>query len=158
MGVPAAVRRALPVLASFTQTFPDGTLVTVIAEPLARLADSGMISEDLTDHGDRLHPRSISMLWSARLQGPGTCVEAIEVGCFYVCAVAGITSYRGRSNPVPRPTAAAMSPQDGRPEAMARSREWHEPQAVIRGFLGCAAKSGMAGRLTRDQRSRRSVN
>ena len=31
------------------RTFPDGTSVTVSAEPLAGLADSGMISEDLTD-------------------------------------------------------------------------------------------------------------
>ena len=45
----AAVRRALSVLVSFTHTFPDGTSVTVSAEPLAGLADSGMISEDLTD-------------------------------------------------------------------------------------------------------------
>ena len=46
----AAVRRALSVLVSFTQTFADGTsVVTVSAEPLAGLADSGMISEDLTD-------------------------------------------------------------------------------------------------------------
>ena len=45
----SAVRRALSVLVSFTQTFPDGTSVTVSAEPLAGLADSGMISEDLTD-------------------------------------------------------------------------------------------------------------
>ncbi len=45
----AAVRRALSVLVSFTQTLPDGTSVTVRAEPLAGLADSGMISEDLTD-------------------------------------------------------------------------------------------------------------
>ncbi len=45
----AAVRRALSVLVSFTQTLADGTSVTVSAEPLAGLADSGMISEDLTD-------------------------------------------------------------------------------------------------------------
>ena len=45
----SAVRRALSVLVSFTQTFADGTSVTVSAEPLSGLADSGMISEDLTD-------------------------------------------------------------------------------------------------------------
>ncbi len=45
----SAVRRALSVLVSFTQTFVDGTSVTVSAEPLAGLADSGLISEDLTD-------------------------------------------------------------------------------------------------------------
>jgi len=45
----SAVRRALSVLVSFTQTFPDGTSVTVSADPLSGLADSGMISEDMTD-------------------------------------------------------------------------------------------------------------
>ena len=45
----AVVRRALSVLVSFTQTFADGSSVTVSAEPLAGQADSGMISEDLTD-------------------------------------------------------------------------------------------------------------
>ena len=45
----SAVRRALSVLVSFTQTFADGTSFTVSAEPLSGLADSGMISEDLRD-------------------------------------------------------------------------------------------------------------
>ena len=45
----SAVRRALSVLVSFTQTLPDGTSITVSAEPLVGQADSGLISEDLTD-------------------------------------------------------------------------------------------------------------
>ncbi|MCY4370203.1 MAG: ATP-binding protein [bacterium] len=45
----SAVRRALSVLVSFTQTFADGSSITVSAEPLAGRADSGLISEDLTD-------------------------------------------------------------------------------------------------------------
>lgn len=45
----AAVRRALSVLVSFTHTFADGSSVAVSVEPLAGQADSGLISEDLTD-------------------------------------------------------------------------------------------------------------
>ena len=45
----SAVRQALSVLVSFTQTFADGSSITVSAEPLAGHADSGLISEDLID-------------------------------------------------------------------------------------------------------------
>ena len=45
----SAVRRALSVLVSFTQTLPDGTSITVSAQPLVGQADSGLISEDLAD-------------------------------------------------------------------------------------------------------------
>ena len=45
----SVVRRALSVLVSFTQTFADGSSITVSAEPLHGHADSGLISEDLTD-------------------------------------------------------------------------------------------------------------
>lgn len=45
----SAVRRALSVLVSFTHTFADGSSVAVSVEPLAGQADSGLISEDLTD-------------------------------------------------------------------------------------------------------------
>ena len=45
----SAVRRALSVLVSFTHTLPDGSSVAVSVAPLAGQADSGLISEDLTD-------------------------------------------------------------------------------------------------------------
>lgn len=45
----SAVRLALSVLVSFTHTFADGSSVAVSMEPLAGQADSGLISEDLTD-------------------------------------------------------------------------------------------------------------
>ena len=44
-----AVRRALAVLVSFTHTFTDGSSVAVSFDPLAGQADSGVLSEDLTD-------------------------------------------------------------------------------------------------------------
>ena len=45
----SAVRRALSVLVSFTHTFADGSSVAVSVGPLVGQADSGLISEDLTD-------------------------------------------------------------------------------------------------------------
>ena len=45
----SAVRRALSVLVSFTHTFADGSSVALSFEPLAGQADSGVLSEDLTD-------------------------------------------------------------------------------------------------------------
>ena len=45
----SAVRRALSVLVSFTHTFADGSSVSVNVDPLAGQADSGLITEDLTD-------------------------------------------------------------------------------------------------------------
>ena len=45
----SAVKRALSVLVSFTHTFADGSSVAVSVEPLAGQADSGVLSEDLTD-------------------------------------------------------------------------------------------------------------
>ncbi len=45
----SAVGRALSVLMSFTHTFTDGSSVAVSFEPLAGQADSGVLSEDLTD-------------------------------------------------------------------------------------------------------------
>lgn len=45
----SAVRRALSVLVSFSHTFADGASVAVSFEPLTGQADSGVLSEDLTD-------------------------------------------------------------------------------------------------------------
>lgn len=45
----AAVNTALAVLRSFTMTLPDGTSIRLGVDPLVGHADSGMLSEDLTD-------------------------------------------------------------------------------------------------------------
>jgi hypothetical protein len=47
--VSTAVNKALRVLKSFTLTLPDGTSIRVEPEPLQGQADSGILSEDLTD-------------------------------------------------------------------------------------------------------------
>ena len=47
--VSAAVGKALAVLRSFSYHFPDGSRLSVDVEPLAGVADSGQLSDDLTD-------------------------------------------------------------------------------------------------------------
>jgi hypothetical protein len=47
--VSRAVRRALGALGSFTYNLPDGTSVTLNVDALAGVADSGDLSDDLTD-------------------------------------------------------------------------------------------------------------
>lgn len=44
-----AVRRALGVLRSFAYTLPDGSSIALAVDPLGGVADSGELSEDLTD-------------------------------------------------------------------------------------------------------------
>lgn len=44
-----AARRALGVLRSFTYTLPDGSSIALNVDPLSGVADSGQLSEDLTD-------------------------------------------------------------------------------------------------------------
>lgn len=47
--VSRAVRRALGALKSFSYTLPDGTSISLDVEALAGTADSGILSEDVTD-------------------------------------------------------------------------------------------------------------
>ena len=44
-----AVKRALGALGSFTYNLPDGTSITLNVDALAGVADSGDLSDDLTD-------------------------------------------------------------------------------------------------------------
>lgn len=47
--VSAAVNRALRILKSFSFTLPDGVTIRIEPEPLSGQADSGILSEDITD-------------------------------------------------------------------------------------------------------------
>jgi hypothetical protein len=48
-GTTKAVQRALAVLKSFSLRLPDGSQISVNVEPLAGFADSGVLSEDVSD-------------------------------------------------------------------------------------------------------------
>lgn len=64
--VSRAVKRALGILKSFTYTLPDGTSVSLDVDAVAGSADSGVLSEDMSDLltalGEAAHDRNSGVL------------------------------------------------------------------------------------------------
>src|SRR5580693_410437 len=64
--VSRAVKRALGILKSFTYTLPDGTSISLDVDAVAGSADSGVLSEDMSDLltalGEAAHDRNSGVL------------------------------------------------------------------------------------------------